>query len=105
MVRVDGDPADERPRRPLGANQDADWISARKRDHAAAAPHLQVADRALERGRSLDRLVGMIRSPAAVQRIDEQPDVIGAAEAIGAHGSGRSTSNSQLPTPKKEPRE
>jgi hypothetical protein len=31
------------------------------------------------------RLVGKVRSPAAVQRVDEQRDVVGAAEAVSAH--------------------
>ena len=56
VIGMDGDPVDEGARRPLGANQDADRIGAGEGDHAAAAPDLQVADRALERGRRHRRL-------------------------------------------------
>ena len=41
MVRMDGEPVDERPGRPLGADEDADWVGNREGDHAAAAPDLK----------------------------------------------------------------
>jgi hypothetical protein len=82
MIRVDGDFMDERAGRPFGAYHDADRVGARERDHAAAAPDLQVAYRTLERGRGHGRLVGEVRRPAAIQRIDEQRDVVGSAEAV-----------------------
>ena len=85
MIGMDGDLVDEGPGRPLGADQDADRVGAREGDHAAAAPDLQVADRPLERGRRHGRLVGKVRRPAAIQRVDEQPDVVRAAEAIRRH--------------------
>ena len=72
MIGMDGDLVEEGPGRPLGADQDADRVRARESDHAAAAPDLQVADRLLERGRRHGRLVGKVRRPAAIQRVDEQ---------------------------------
>ena len=85
MVGMDGDLVDEGAGRPLGADQDADRVGAREGDHAAAAPDLEVADRPLEGGRRHRRLAGEVRSPAAIQRIDEQPDVIRAAEPVRGH--------------------
>jgi hypothetical protein len=85
MIGMDGDLVDERTGRPLGANQDGDRVGAREGDHAAAAPDLEVADRPLERDRRHRRLVGKVRRPAAIQRADEKLDVVGAAEAVGAH--------------------
>ena len=82
MIGMDGDLVDEGTGRPLGADQDADRIGAREGDHAAAAPDLKVADRPLERCRRHRRLVGKVRRPAAIQCVDEQPDVVRAAEAI-----------------------
>ena len=87
MIGMDGDLVDEGTRRPLGADQDADRVGAREGDHAAAAPDLKVADRPLERGGRHRRLVGKVRRPAAIQRVDEKPDVIGAAKAVRAHPS------------------
>src|SRR5258705_12992169 len=85
MIGMDGDLVDEGTGRPLGADQDADRIGAREGDHAAAAPDLKVADRPLERGRCHGRLVGKVRSPAAILRVDEKSDVVRAAESICAH--------------------
>ena len=85
MIGMDGDLVDERARRPLGADQDADRVGAREGDHAAAAPDLKVADRPFERGRRHRRLVGEVRRPAAIQRIDQELDVVGATEAVRAH--------------------
>ena len=82
MVGMDGNLLDQRSARALGADQDGNRIGARKRDHAAAAPDLQIADRALERGRRHRLLVGEMRTPAAIQRVDEQPDVVSATEPI-----------------------
>ena len=76
VIGMDGDLVDERAGRPLGADQDADRVGAREGDHAAAAPDLKVADRPLERGRRHRRLVGKVRRPAAIQRVDEKPDVV-----------------------------
>ena len=87
MIGMDGDLVDERTGRPLGADQDADRVGAREGDHAAAAPDLKVADRPLERGRRHRRLVGKVRRPAAIQRVDEKRDVVRAAEAIRRHRS------------------
>ena len=87
MIGMDGDLVDEGTGRPLGADQDADRVGAREGDHAAAAPDLQVADRPLERGRRHRRLVGKVRRPAAIQRVDEKPDVVRAAEAIATRQS------------------
>ena len=86
MIGMNGDLVDERTGRPLGADQDADRVGAREGDHAAAAPDLQVADRPLERRRRHRRLVGKVRRPAAIQRVDEERDVVRAAEAICRHG-------------------
>ena len=86
MIRMDGDPVDEGTGRPLGADQDADRVGSRERHHAAAAPDLKVADRSLERRRRHRRLVGIVRRPAAIQRVDEQRDVVRAAEAVCGHG-------------------
>ena len=82
MIGMDRDLVDKRAVRPFGADQDADRIAAREGDHAAAAPDLKVTDRSLERRRRHRRLVGKVRRPAAIQRVDEQPDVVRAAEAI-----------------------
>ena len=97
MIGMDGDLVDEGTGRPLGADQDADRVGAREGDHAAAAPDLKVADRPLERGRRHGRLVGKVRRPAAIQRVDEKPDVVRAAEAVGTHAV---TPNAQRPTSK-----
>ena len=99
MVGMDRDLVDERPGRPLGADQDADRVGAREGDHAAAAPDLKIADRPLERFRRNGRLVRKVRRPAPIQGVDQQPDVVGAAEAIGAHGVNSQHTNSQLQTP------
>ena len=72
MIGMDRDLVDERTGWPLGADQDADRVGSREGDHAAAAPDLKVADRALERFRRHRRLVGKVRRPAAIQRVDEQ---------------------------------
>jgi hypothetical protein len=85
MIGVDRDLVDEGTCRSLGADQDADRVGASKRNHAAAAPDLKIADRSLERSRRYGRLVGKVRSPAAIQRVDEKPDVIGTAKPIGTH--------------------
>src|SRR4029079_15409681 len=85
MIGMDGDLVDQRSRGPLGADQDADRVGASKRNHAAAAPDLKVADRSLERGRRHGRLVRKVRSPAAVQRVDEKPNVIGTTKTIATH--------------------
>ena len=87
MIGMDSDLVDESTGRPLGADQDADRVGAREGDHAAAAPDLKVADRPLERGRRHRRIVGKVRRPAAIQRVDEKHDVVGAAEAVRAHRS------------------
>jgi hypothetical protein len=86
MIRMDGDPVDEGTARPLGADQDADRVGARERDHAAAAPDLKVADPSLEPRRRDRRFVRAVRRPAAVQRVDQQRDVVRAAESICGHG-------------------
>ncbi len=96
MIGMDGDLVDEGTGGPLGADQDADRIGARERDHAAAAPYLKVADRPLEFRRCHRRLVGKARTPAAIECRDEQRDVVGAAEAIGTHVNDFPTP--QLPT-------
>ena len=85
MIGMDGDLVNEGPGRPFGADQDADRVGAREGDHAAAAPDLQVADRPLERGRRHLRLVRKVRTPAAIQRVDEKPDVVGATKTIRTH--------------------
>ena len=85
MIGMDGDRVDEGTGGPLGTDQHADRVGAREGDHAAAAPDLKVADRPLERGRRHGRLVGKVRSPAAIQRIDEKRDVVRAAEAVCRH--------------------
>ena len=85
MIGMDGDLVNQSAGRPLGADHDADRGGAREGDHAAAAPDLQVPDRSLERGRSHLRLVGHVRSPAAIQRVNEQADIVGAAEAVRRH--------------------
>jgi hypothetical protein len=85
MIGMDGDLVNERTQRPLGADEDTDWIGAREGNHAAAAPHLKIADRSLESRWRHQRLVWKVRSPAAIQRVDEKPDVIGAAKAISTH--------------------
>src|SRR4051812_4801034 len=82
MIRMDRDLVNEGAGRPLGADQDADRVGAREGDHAAAAPDLKLADGSLERRRRHRRLAGKVRRPAAVQRIDEEPDVIGTAEPV-----------------------
>jgi hypothetical protein len=82
MIGMDRDLVDKRTGGTLGADQDADRIGAGERDHAAAAPHLQVADRSFERSRCCWRLAWKMRRPAAVQRIDEEPDVVGTTEPI-----------------------
>ena len=97
MIGMDGDLVDEGAGRPLGADQDADRIGAREGDHAAAAPDLKVADRPLERGRRHRRLVGKVRRPAAIQRVDEKPDVVRAAETVCRHG-GRLAQRSEAAT-------
>jgi hypothetical protein len=84
---MDGDLVDEGTGRPLAADQDADRVGARERNHAAAAPHLQVADRPLERCRRHRRLVLKVRKPAAIQRVAEKPDIIGATKAVRAHSA------------------
>src|SRR6185312_2947237 len=68
MIGMDGDLVDEGTGRPLGADQDADRVGSRKGHHAAAAPDLEVTDRALERRRRHRRLVWKVRSPASIQR-------------------------------------
>ena len=85
MIGMDGDLVDESAGGPLGADQDADRVRAREGDHAAAAPDLKVTDRPLEHLRRRRRLVRKVRSPAAIHRVDEKPDVVRAAEAVGAH--------------------
>src|SRR5258705_13881973 len=85
MIRMDGDLVNEGSGGPLGADQDTDWIRAGESDHAAAAPDLQIADRPLERGRRRDRLVRKVRPPAAIHRIDQKLDVVGATEAGPGH--------------------
>src|SRR5918999_1012093 len=87
MIGMDGDLVDEGTRSPLGADQHADRVGAREGDHAAAAPDLKVADRPLERGGRHGPLVGEVRQPAAIQRVNEEPDVISAAKAVRAHPS------------------
>ena len=82
MLGMNGDLVDAGTRRPLGADQDADRVRAREGDHTAAAPHLKIADRLLERGRRHERLVGKVRGPAVIQRVDEKRHVVRAAEAI-----------------------
>ena len=82
MIGMNGDFVDERGGGALGADQDADRIGAGERNHAAAAPHLQIADRSFERSGRYRRLGGKVRRPAAVQRIDEEPDVVGTTEPI-----------------------
>jgi hypothetical protein len=82
VIGMDGDSVDEGRRRPLGADEDANRIGTREGDHAAAAPDLQVADRSLERRRRHGRLVGKVRQPAAIQRIDEQRDIVRATESV-----------------------
>ena len=103
VIGMNGDPVDERAGGPLGADQDADRVGAREGDHAAAAPDLEVADRPLERDRRHRRLVGKVRRPAAIQRVDEQLDVIRAAEAVRRHRQ-LPTSNCQLPGTRRCPR-
>jgi hypothetical protein len=71
MFGVDGYPVNERRGGPLGADQDPDRFGARKGDHAAAAPDLEIADGPLERGRCDRRLVREVWRPASVQRVDE----------------------------------
>ena len=85
MIGMDSDPVDEGTRSPLGADQDADRVGPREGDHAAAAPDLKITDRPLERCWCHGRLVREVRTPAAVQRVDEKPDVICATEAVCAH--------------------
>ena len=85
MIGMDGDLVNEGTGRPLGANLDGYRSGARESDHAAAAPDLEVPDRSLERRRSHLRLVGHVRGPAAIQRVNEQTDVVRAAEAICGH--------------------
>ena len=86
MIGMDRDSVDEGTGRPLGADQDADRIRAREGDHAAAAPHLEVANRPLERGRRHRRLVWKVRRPAPIQRVDEQGNVVCSAEAVRRQG-------------------
>jgi hypothetical protein len=82
MIGMDGDLVDEGTGRSFGADQDADRVGASEGDHATAAPDLKVADRPLERGRRHGRLVGKVRRPAAIQRINEQRHVVRTAKAI-----------------------
>jgi hypothetical protein len=85
MIGMDGDLVDEGTGRPLGADQDADRVSAREGDHAAAAPDLKVPDRSLERSRRFRRLLGKVRRPAAIQCVNEKSDVVRAAKSVRAH--------------------
>src|SRR5688572_13395124 len=85
MLRMHGDLVDERCGSALGTNENADRIGACEGNHAAAAPDLEVADRPLEGRRSYRGLVRKVRQPAAIQRVDEQSDVIGPAKAISTH--------------------
>src|SRR4051812_2169145 len=85
MVGVHGDLVHERTPGSFGADKDADRVRTRERDHAAAAPDLQVADRPLEEGRRHRRFAGEVWRPAAIQPLDQQPDVVGAAEAVCSH--------------------
>jgi hypothetical protein len=87
MVRVYGDPVNESTGRTLSADQDSDRVRTGERDHAAAAPDLQVADGALEGRRCRERIGWKRRRPAAIQRVDEKPHVVGPAEAIRRHFS------------------
>src|SRR4029079_19094139 len=56
MVRVYGDPVNESTGRTLPPDQDSDRVRTGERDHAAAAPDLQVADGALEGRRCRERI-------------------------------------------------
>ena len=100
MIGMHGDPVDERPGRPLGADQDADRIGAGEGDHAAAAPDLQVADRLLERSRRDRRLVSKVRRPAPIQRVDEKRHVVRTTETVGRQpmGPGRISPAEAPPT-------
>jgi hypothetical protein len=87
MIGMNRDLVDEGSGRTLGTDQDADRIGAREGDHAAAAPDLKITDRSLERRRRHRGLVGKVWSPAAIQRVDEQRDVVSSAETVRAHPS------------------
>jgi hypothetical protein len=82
VIGMDGNPVDEGTGRPLGADQDRNRIGAREGDHAAAAPDLQIPNRPLESRRRHRRLAGEVRRPAAIQCVDEKPDVVSTAKPV-----------------------
>src|SRR3954470_21381083 len=95
MIWMNCEPVDEGRRRSLRANQNTDRIGPSEGDHAAAAPDLEVADRPLERRGRHRRVVGKVRGPAAIQRVNKQLDVVGATEAVRGHD--RSTTDQASP--------
>ena len=84
MVGVDGDTADERVRRALATDRNPDRLLAVEGDHATRAPEVQLADLLLEAGDGERRYAREVREAAAVPRVDEQGDVVGATEAVRA---------------------
>src|SRR3954469_12835998 len=85
MIGMDSDLVDQGSGRTLGAYQDADGVGPGEGYHAAAAPHLKIADGSLERGRRHERFVGKARRPAAIERLDEKRHIVRAAEPVRRH--------------------
>ena len=99
MIGVHGDAEHERLRRALAADQDADRLLGVEGDHAARAPEVQLANLLLESGDGERRRPGKVRKAAAIPGVDEQRDVVGAAEAVGAQAADyRSSSSRESPT-------
>jgi len=82
---MDAQAVDESGSRPLGSEENAHRLAPFERDHAAAAPEVEVADEALETVPVKRRRVRILRSTAALPGLDEETDVVGTAEAIGCH--------------------
>ena len=87
VIRMHGDAVNKRAGRPLAPIRTPMGSAPEK----AAMQLLHQTWRSridrLNTGRRRRRLAGKVRRPAAVQRVDERPDVVGAAEAEGRHVS------------------
>jgi len=90
LVRTDGDSMHEGVGRALATDEDADGVLAVEGDHAARAPQVLLADLLFESGDGQRGSGRIVREAAAVPGVDEQRDVVGAAEAIGAQSVGPS---------------
>ena len=85
VVGVDADAVDQRFVLALGCQDHADGLVALDGNHAAARPQVELADVQLELvDRQARRAVDVLRV-AAVIRLGQQRDVVGAAEPVPGH--------------------